>query len=92
MNTATPELTLLAQRATHYLLAQQPISITHAAGWERNGLPLPIKRMKPNDDGTTTQYYRPMEILQYVHEVLSGEMAARRMRDRKAQKEEKEAV
>lgn len=88
MNKATPELSALAGRATEHMLSQQPMPITHAAGWERNGLPLPIKRAKPSEDGTTTQYYRPLEILQYVNEVLSGEVAARRVRDRKAEKGE----
>ena len=87
MSALTPELIRMAREATHNLLSQKPMPITHEAGWERNGLPLPIKRMQPSDDGTTTQHYQPMQILQYVHEVLSGEMNARRAKDRKAEKE-----
>lgn len=76
-------LTSIAAQATHYLLLQQPMTITHAAGWERNGFPLPIKRMVADSDGTTTQDYRPMAILEYVHEVLSGVIAAKAMAKRK---------
>ena len=33
----------------------------------------------------TSQNYRPMDILEYVQEVLSGEMARRRMRDKRVE-------
>lgn len=75
---------ILANKATYYLLKQQPMPISHEAGWKREGFPLPIKRMLPDADGTTTQEYRPLAILEYVQEVLSGEIAARQARDRKA--------
>lgn len=81
-------LSNLAQRATHALLRQRPIAVTHHAGWQRDGFPLPIKRMGQDVDGTTTQEYRPLAILEFVHEVLSGEMAQRRANDRKVEKEE----
>lgn len=74
----------LALQAVHYLLMQRPMGITHQAGWKREGFPLPIKRMAPDADGTTTQEYRPLAILEYVQDVLSGKIAARAMRDRKA--------
>lgn len=83
--------TALAMQAAHYLLKQQPMPVTHAEGWKREGFPLPIKRMIPDADGTITQEYRPMAILEYVQEVLSGEIAARQARDRKAL-EKKEAT
>ena len=82
------EITALAQKATSCLLMQVPMSITHQPGWVRNGLPLPMKRQKPSDDGTTTQDYRPLGILEYVHEVLSGELTKRQNRDKKIEKEE----
>lgn len=83
--------TALAMQAAHYLLKQQPMPVTHAAGWKRDGFPLPIKRVAPDANGDTTQEYRPLVILEYVQEVLSGEIAARQARDRKAL-EKKEAT
>ncbi|HEX8350520.1 MAG TPA: hypothetical protein VF598_11200 [Hymenobacter sp.] len=68
---------LLANQATHHLLQQQPMSVTHPADWKRDGFPLPIKRMPADADGTTTQEYRPMAVLEYVQEFLSGEIAAK---------------
>ena len=63
---------MLAFDAVSCLLAQIPVTVTHAAGWERDGFPLPIKRMTSADDGSVTQDYRPLAILEYVHEKLSG--------------------
>jgi hypothetical protein len=83
--------TALAMQAAHYLLKQKAIPVTHAAGWSRDGFPLPIKRMTADANGETTQEYRPMAILEYVQEVLSGEIAARQARDRNAL-EKKEAA
>lgn len=80
-------ITRLAHEATHALLQQQPLSVRHEKGWERDGFPLPITRGKPLPDGAVVQDYRPMAILEYVQEVLSGELAARKARDRKASKE-----
>ena len=79
-------LSELALKATHALLHQQPLVIEHAAGWKRLGLPLPIKKMNPNADGVTTQQYRPLAILEYVEDVLSGEQAKRRINLRIATK------
>lgn len=72
----------LANRATHALLMQVPLEVTHADGWQREGFPLPIKRMPVNDAGEVVQQYRPIAILEYVQEVLSGQIAARQARDR----------
>lgn len=83
----TTKIMALASRAVGYLLTQQPFPVTHEAGWKRDGFPLPIKRKSPDADGTTTQEYRPMAVLEYVHEVLSGEIAARAARDRKTIKD-----
>jgi len=77
----------LAQQAAHYLLTQQPMPITHEAGWKREGFPLPIKRMAANEDGTISQEYRPLAVLEYVHEVLSGVIASKAATIRKAKKD-----
>ena len=87
----TLTITELASRATHALLQQVPLEVTHNAGWKREGFPLPIKRMLANAEGLVVQQYRPIAILEYVQEVLSGEIAARQARDRKAL-EKKEAT
>lgn len=88
MNEVPPELKSLAAQALWYLLEQKPMPITRPEEAPRNGLPLPIRRMHPDDQGMVTQNYRPMAILEYVQEMLSGEMTARRLRDRKAEKGE----
>lgn len=82
------QIQALAKQALHYMLTQQTMTVTHEAGWKREGFPLPIKRNKPNPDGSTTQEYRPIAVLEYVHEFLSGEIASRQARDRKALKAE----
>ena len=79
---STLSINELASRATHALLMQLPLEVTHGAGWQREGFPLPIKRMMANDAGEVVQQYRPIAILEYVQEVLSGEIAARQARDR----------
>lgn len=61
----------LANQATAALLAQQHVVVTHPPGWERDGFPLPVKRMQPAADGSVTQNYRPLVIFEYVHEKLS---------------------
>ncbi len=79
------ELKELANYATACLLIQEHVSILHSAGWERDGYPLPIKRMPAAEDGTVAQEYRPLAILEYVQEVLSGELAKRKRQDKKAE-------
>lgn len=81
------EIKELAKYATACMLIQEPVSIVHPAGWERDGYPLPIKRMSTAEDGTVTQEYRPLAILEYVQEVLSGELAKRKRQDKKAAQE-----
>ena len=66
----------LAHRATDCLLAQSVIVITHPAGWKRPiGFPLPIKRMAPDADGSTTQSFRPIAVLEYVQEAANTKPA-----------------
>ena len=75
----------LAEAAVIGILTRTTVPVTRDANCERDGFPLPIKRNKTqNPDGTITQEYRPMAILEYVDDVLSGELAARKARDRKA--------
>lgn len=71
----------LAETALICLLLQKPMTLVLEPAYQRNGLPLPMKKVLPAEDGTTTQNYRPMDILEYVQEVLSGEMARKRNRD-----------
>lgn len=80
-------LASLARSATDALLAQRPVTVHHEPGWERDGFPLPIKRMPALPSGFVVQDYRPLAILEYVHESLSGELAARRARDKRTNKE-----
>ena len=76
----------LARKATEAMLEQKALTVRHEPGWEREGFPLPIKRNKiPNADGTITQEYRPLAILEYVDEVCSGELASRLAKERYAQ-------
>lgn len=81
MTTPTITLQILAHTATQHLLTQTPMEVVHPPAWERNGFPLPIKKGTPEPDGTLRQTYRPLAVLEYVHECLSGEMQARRKRD-----------
>ena len=82
----------LAETALICLLLQKPMTLILEPNYQRNGLPLPMKKVLPADDGTTSQNYRPMDILEYVQEVLSGEMAKRRSRDKRAEQGLPEAV
>ena len=77
----------IATQALHYMLTDQTMAITHELGWERKGFPIPIKRMPPNPDGTTTQEYRPFAVLEYVHEQINSEAAAKLALARQATKE-----
>ena len=76
------ELTQLAQEAFDALLAQEYVTVTHAPDWERNGYPLPVKRMKPDAAGTVVQEYRPLALLEYVNDCLSGTIRSKEARER----------
>ena len=77
----------LAESAVLGILHRTTVSVTRDANCEREGFPLPIKRNKtPNTDGTITQEYRPMAILEYVEEVCNGELASRLAKSRAASK------
>lgn len=76
----------LAESAVIAILHRTSVSVTRDANCEREGFPLPIKRNKiPNADGTITQEYRPLAILEYVDEACSGELASRLAKERSAQ-------
>lgn len=77
----------LARRATEALLQQKPLTVAHEPGWSRDGFPLPMVRNKtPNENGYIVQHYRPLAILEYVDDVLSGALKARQQQQRAAQK------
>ena len=61
----------LARAAVDALLAQQPLTLRHEPGWVRpRGWPLPLLRRAPAADGSITQQYRPIAVLEYVDEQL----------------------
>ena len=72
-------LTSLAHEATEALLAQKPVTVKHPPNWQRDGFPLPMVRQKPAVDGSVTQQYRPLAILEYVNDKLINEKAGERM-------------
>lgn len=83
----------LAESAVIAILHRTSVSVTHDANCERGGFPLPIRRNKlPNADGTITQEYRPMAILEYVEEACSGDLASRLAKGRAAQKAQTNAA
>ncbi len=83
------QIAKFGDRALHGLIYQTLVEITHEAGWVREqGFPLPVKKQQANPDGTLTQQYRPMAIFEWIQETLSGEIAARKTRDRLALKKE----
>lgn len=87
MEMTKERLRLLATAAVAAIFQRTTVSVTRAADCDREGFPLPIKRNKaPNVDGTITQEYRPMAILEYVEEACSGELASRLAKERAAQK------
>lgn len=87
MEITKERLRLLATAAVAAIFQRTTVSVTRAADCDREGFPLPIKRNKiPNVDGTITQEYRPMAILEYVEEACSGELASRLAKERAASK------
>lgn len=65
-------LAYLATTAVQHLLAQTHMTVAHQPGWQRpTDWPLPVKKAQPDADGITRQAYRPMAVLEYVHDTLS---------------------
>lgn len=61
----------LLNEATTAMLMRMPVTCTHPAGWKRpTNWPLPIERQKPNADGSDTQPYRPLAILEWCEDKL----------------------
>lgn len=82
------ELNDLALRAVESIMAQEPVLVAHAPGWQRNGFPLPMKRVAPDAAGFVIQEYRPLAILEYINDVVSGVMpSTRKVEKAEGQKE-----
>lgn len=81
-------LRAIARAATEALIEQRPLSVRHEPGWARDGFPLPMKRQPPAEDGSVTQDYRPLAILEFVQDEFSGENARRRASEKKAKQAE----
>lgn len=63
----------LAHEAVTALLAGQSLTVRHPPGWTRPvNWPLPIKRQAPASDGSVSQAYRPIALLEYLGETASG--------------------
>ena len=84
MSIVDPTLKSLASSATEALLNQHLVEITHLPDWERNGFPLPFKRRPKSPDGSVTQEYRPLALLEYVDECLRDAAARESKRARQA--------
>jgi len=73
----------LAYRAVTGMFEHKPVTITRHKDEPRNGFPLPLKKREPDEHGHITQDYRPMAILEYINDVLSGELASRQAKARR---------
>lgn len=75
------DLENLAVGATTCMVCREPVACTHGPGWKRPpNWPLPIRKGTLAPDGTLTQTYRPIAILEYV----DGALAALAALDREA--------
>ena len=64
-----------AHLAAQCMVERKPVTLTHAPGWQRpTNWPLPMVKGTPAADGSLTQNYRPLAILEYVDYAL-GEAA-----------------
>ncbi|MDH0423523.1 hypothetical protein [Delftia tsuruhatensis] len=82
---ADDDIQLLANGAVNHLLRNAYMSITLRNGQQPKGFPLPNKRV--HGEGHLTQEYRPLAILEWIQDVVSGEVA-RRAAAKKAKTEE----
>lgn len=85
------EIRNMARRAADCLIDQRPFNFPRADGESLPGFPLPIKKMPADANGLRWQDYRPLAILEYCNDFLSGEIAKREARERKAAKEKEAA-
>lgn len=82
MNEFTTEHAALVAMASTALLAQEPVRMTLPDDWIRpRNFPLPIKKT----DGAVREY-RPLAILEWVNDELSGANASAEARKRNAEK------
>lgn len=87
-NAGHPSLTpanveYLAKLATGHLVAQTALPMTWPDGKPYPGFPLPIKRNGATEDGSVTQDYRPIAVLEFCHDFFSGDLAKRQAAKRK---------
>ena len=63
-----------ASLALGALLKREPVVLTHEPGWQRpEGWPLPGVKGELGPDGSRTNQYRPIAILEYVDYALTKE-------------------
>lgn len=84
---AQDDILLLANGATNCIVRNAAMPITLRGGERPKGFPLPIKRVR--GEGDITQEYRPLAILEWIQDLVSGEVA-RRTAAKKAKNEEQE--
>ncbi len=72
---SNPDLATVAallNEATTAMLMRMQVTCTHPAGWKRpENWPLPSARQPANADGSDTQPYRPMAILEWCEYKLA---------------------
>lgn len=72
----------LAVDAVNAMLMRIPMTITHPEGWQRpENWPLPIEKVPLAADGTRTQTYRPMAIIEYVERTFASAEKAERVKE-----------
>ncbi len=82
MNEFTTEHAQLVSMSSCALLAQEPVRLALPADWQRpRNFPLPIKKT----EGMVREY-RPLAILEWVNDELSGANASAEARKRNAEK------
>lgn len=80
------EVRSLARKACDCLIGQHHVLYVRRDGDSLPGFPLPIKKIAPDETGARWQHYRPLAILEYCNDFLSGEIAKREAREKKAAK------
>lgn len=81
---AQDDIQLLANGAANCIVRSAAMTIT----LRPDGFPLPIKRVR--GDGDITQDYRPLAVLEWIQDVVSGEVARRTTTAKKAKAAEQE--
>lgn len=85
---AQDDIQLLANGAANCIVRNAAMPVTLRGGERPDGFPLPIKRVR--GDGDITQDYRPLAILEWIQDVVSGEVARRATTAKKAKAAEQE--